>query len=133
MQETRKKKYLSGWRLHVAVGVLLLLSILVTAYVVILNSQAYALANTFVESSNDVKAVVGTVKSQRLGVNYLRFKFSGTYDEMRFSIHVTGERDTAEIVFEMSRPQDAWRIDSATLRTGNGKQVQLHPTSPPSR
>lgn len=129
MQET-PKKYLSGWRLHVAIGVLLLLSILVTAYVVILNSQAYALANTFVESSNDVKAVVGTVKSQRLGASYLRFKFSGTYDEMRFSIHVTGERNTVEVVFEMSRPQDAWRVDSATLRTGNGKQLQLYPTPP---
>ena len=107
---------------------LFVVACLVVSYVVILNSEGYALATRFVEQNDEIRANIGAVRSQRLGIRYLRFGFSGTYDELQFSVHVTGERDNANVIFELARPKEIWQINSAMLRTDSGKEVQLYPS-----
>ena len=117
-------KNLRNWRVHLAIGVTLVLGVFLIAYTVIANSSAYDVAKRFVEASDSVRAVTGPIKSERLGVRNLRFNLSGNYGEMRFSMHVTGELDTAEVAFLLSRPQQAWQIDEAVL-INKGKRVPL--------
>ena len=47
---------------------------------------------------------------------------------MQFSMHVTGELDSAEIIFLLSRPQETWQIDEAVL-INKGKEVPLAKSS----
>ena len=62
-----------NWRVHLGIGVAIVLSALLITYAVIVNSAAYEVAKRFVEASDSVRAVTGAIKSERLGVRYLRF------------------------------------------------------------
>jgi hypothetical protein len=123
----RKRNYLTDWRVHVTVWPLFIAGMFLLSYKIIANSDGYALARAFVESSPELRAAVGDVKSQRLALGKLRFRYSGTYDELSFTIAVVGTRGAADVAFQVARTDESWRIASARLRTDSGEDVRLTP------
>lgn len=113
------------WQIYLVAALVLLGVFYAVLYPRILYSGAYSMATDFVERNSEVRAAVGIVESTDLSTRYLRSRFSGTHEELRFWIRVKGNRDSAQVFFVMSQPTGLWTIDAATLTTSNGNKIRL--------
>lgn len=93
-------------------------------YFIISRSEAFAIAQSFLSSSPEVKRRIGVVQSSRLGFSRFHYQQAGDEGSARFNIVMTGSLGNANADLYLTRRDGSWRVDSVTLNL-NDRSVSL--------
>jgi hypothetical protein len=117
---------------HVLIGLTAILALVVSGYVIVVNSDAYRAARQFVAAHPGVIAVLGEgVETHLSWGGRFRVNLAKADRHMRVLLAATGRKASGIVALELSRNSGgAWVVEHAELSLPGGDAVLLDPALP---